>query len=445
MKEKYAQGGVRKITKTTKARNGRTKTVTVGWRGYLRYQVDNPNYVEPPEQGEDTRTPAQRRRKAWREITQAFDQNSVKTKSDALDALAEWKSTLNDQAEKEQEKSGARKTVAQYVTTYIDTIEAAGTVRPSGISDYRTSAKRISEGIGDVVLADLTPEMIQEWETSLLKAGKGTNTVLKYHRLLNSVFRHAIETRDLDWNPCTAVKKPKRKPPTPNSLTANQHARLIATLAAMAPSQTVTAATIAVYTGMREGEICGLKWKYCDLDAGIIHIENAVARAGGKTYEDAPKTDAGRRDVPIHPNLATALKRRRAEMLSKIEETGETVTPEEFAEYYVIGYADGRYISPTIVSRNWKALSESFELTGTQGRAITFHDLRHTFATRAIAAGADVKAVAAVLGHSDAHVTLNVYADADKESKLRAVALVGQSIAEQGTVEPYAELAQPGK
>ena len=72
-------------------------------------------------------------------------------------------------------------------------------------------------------------------------------------------------------------------------------------------------------------------------------------------------------------------------------------------------------------------MSESFGLVGTQGRKITFHDLRHSFATRAVAAGADVKAVSSVLGHANAAMTLNVYADADPDSKRRATNLVQQA------------------
>ena len=87
-------------------------------------------------------------------------------------------------------------------------------------------------------------------------------------------------------------------------------------------------------------------------------------------------------------------------------------------------------------------MAKAFGLVGTQGRRPTFHDLRHSFATRAIAQGADVKSVAAVLGHVDAHVTLNIYADADKESKKRAMALVGQAIEVHGVIEPYAELME---
>ena len=348
-----------------------------------------------------------------------------------------------EQAKREAIESAKprNKTIAEYVTAYIDALESAGSVRPSAISDYRTSVKRIAEGIGEVKLADLTPTMIQAWEADLLNAGRGVNTVLKYHRLLNSVYNYAIRVRDFDWNPCAAVVKPKRVAPSPNSLTAEQHARLLATLAAMGPSPIVTAATIAAYTGMREGEITGLKWKCYDADSGTIHIAQSIAKAGGKTYVSDPKTAASKRDIPVHSGLAAMLDRRRAAMVAELEEKGVTLSESEFAELYVCGSVEGRYLDNTHLSRSWKALADAFDLTGTQGRRVTFHDLRHSFATRAIAAGADVKSVAAVLGHTDAHVTLNVYADADKESKRRAVNLMGAAIAAHSDAEPFAELA----
>ena len=130
-------------------------------------------------------------------------------------------------------------------------------------------------------------------------------------------------------------------------------------------------------------------------------------------------------------------------MARDLQEVGITPKPEEFGKLYVIGSIDGRFRDPLRICKEWKSLSESFGLSGTQGRAITFHDLRHSFATRAIAAGADVKAVAAVLGHTNAAITLNVYADADPESKRRASDLVSSAITAQGDVLPYAVSVKP--
>lgn len=461
-KHKYTQMQSKAKREITRVVDGEEITF-IRFRGILRAREDNPQFVEKPA-GEDTRTWQHKRRYYWREVTRTMEVEKVtkgrksakrkaeETEANIVSALEEWRDELEaEEARAEAEATAAAEpaqplpnadtSISEYVRAYVDTLEAAGSVRPSAISDYRTSCRRISEGIGDVTLGELTPTMIQAWEARLLKAGKGVNTVLKYHRLLNSVYKHAIDVRDVDWNPCQAVKKPKRVAPSPNSLDANQHARLCATLNAMGATQTVTAATIALFTGMRQGEVCGLRWKSYDRDAGTLRVDKAIAKAGGRKYETEPKTEASRRTVPVHPMLAATLEQRRERMVDELQQAGVTLGDKEFGELYVCGTVDGRYYDPTVLSRTWKGLAESFDLIGTQGRRVTFHDLRHSFATRAIAEGADVKAVAAVLGHSDAHVTLNVYADADKESKARAVALVGHGIQQQGDVKPFAALA----
>lgn len=406
-------------------KNGRGR-----WQGFLRYKN---------EAGK------------WRQISMTFSP-TVKTKRQAEKALQEWRNEmeLQEVASAEAEDTANAKpttadvTVGEYVSDYVDTLEVAGTVRPSAVTDYRNSAKRITEGLGGIKMGELTTGMIQKWEAGLLRSGRSASTVLKYHRLLNSVFRHAIDAHELAWNPCTAVKKPRRKTPMPNSLTNNQLARLAATLASLEPTPTVTAAAIAAYTGMREGEICGLRWKSYDKDTRNIRVVNAIAKAGGKTYETEPKTSASRRDVPVSEQLAVMLERRRVAMVEELQEAGIELDNDEFGKLFVIGTIYGQYQHPVVLSKSWKELAGSFGLIGTQGRPVTFHDLRHTFATTAIAGGSDVKAAAGVLGHSDAHVTLNVYADSTPDAKRRTVNLVAHVIAAQGNVEPFAENALPG-
>ena len=435
---KYTTGGLRETTRTVRMRNGRTKKEHVCWRGYLRYSEPNPDYVERPKDGsKDTRTAAQRRRTVWREVTTSFDPETVRTKSDATDALAAWKARMNHEAVSDALPS-AQSTVGAYVSSYVDDLEASGSVEPRTASEYRITAKRIAEGFPHTSLRDLTPTMIQKWENGLTRKGLAPATVLKYHRLLSEVCKHAVNVDELPKNPCAPVKTPKQAAHSPNSLTAEGYARLAATLDGMEPTPLVIAATIALHTGMRQGEVCGLRWRDYDPQAATIAINEAIGKASGTNYSKAPKTKSSRRIVPVSPQLAAALERRRVAMVEELQEAALTLSAEEFGALFVIGYTDGRYHSPTLISRGWKSLSGAFGLTGTQGRAITFHDLRHSFATRAIAAGADVKAVAAVLGHANAAITLNVYADADPESKRRASNLIAQAIAEQGEVQPYA-------
>lgn len=439
--DRYTRGGLRENTRTVKARNGRSKVEHVSWRGYLKYSEPNPYHVERPADGPDARTAQQRRRTIWREVSTTFDPNTVRTRAEAADALAEWKRRMNSEA-RGNDMPGTDTTVGEYVNAFIDDLEASGNVERRTVSEYRTTAKRIREGFTDVTMNDLTPTMIQKWENGLTKKGLAPATVLKYHRLLSEVCKHAVDVRELSWNPCAPVKTPKRAEHSPNALTAEGYARLAATLDAMEPTPTVTAAAIAMHTGLRQGEVCALRWRDYDPEARAITVRESIGRAAGTNYVKAPKTKSSRRNVPISPQLARALERRRAAMLAELQECGLDLDGDEFGALYIVGYIDGRFHSPALIGRGWRALSAAFGLTGTQGRAVTFHDLRHSFATRAIAAGADVKAVSAVLGHTNAAMTLNVYADADPESKRRAADLVARAITAQGELEPYATAAR---
>ena len=184
------------------------------------------------------------------------------------------------------------------------------------------------------------------------------------------------------------------------------------------------AVKIALHTGMREQELCGLRWKDVDMKAGVLHIRNVIGRDGGKTYEKEPKTGGSRRDVPISPEVAEALNMRRAQMAEECMETGIALTP----DHHVIGRIDGSYMNPHSLWRDWKAIAKSLGLVGTEGKVPVFHDLRHTFATAAIASGADVKSVSSILGHANAAMTLNIYASADAEAKRRAMERASKEI-----------------
>ncbi len=338
--------------------------------------------------------------------------------------------------------AASQPTVGEYMDEFIAMLEASRNVERVTVHNYRRTSKRIKESLGNVKLTDLTPRMIQQWEASMLEEGLAPSTVLKHHRLLSEVCKHAVDLDLLVKNPVSSVKPPKQVMASPNSLTVEQFARLAVTLETLEPSQVVTAAALALFTGMRQGEVCGLRWRAYDPEKRTIEVVESIGNAGGSTYSKAPKTRASKRAIPVPNRLYVLLERRRREMVAELQESGVTLTHEEFGRLYVTGYVDGRYLNPTVLGREWKALSKAFGLIGTQGRPICYHDLRHSYATVGIAAGADVKSVSANLGHSNAALTLNVYADADPESKRRASNLIERTVADAGEVEPFAQLAE---
>ena len=98
-------------------------------------------------------------------------------------------------------------------------------------------------------------------------------------------------------------------------------------------------------------------------------------------------------------------------------------------DMYVIGNIGGGFHDTVYLGKQWTALARSYGLRGVTGETVTFHDLRHTFATTAVAQGVDVKTVSSILGHANAAMTLNVYASADPDAKRRAADTVAEAMA----------------
>ncbi len=96
-------------------------------------------------------------------------------------------------------------------------------------------------------------------------------------------------------------------------------------------------------------------------------------------------------------------------------------------EVYVVGRGD-RWADPSVLGREWGVFAKLNGVRGTEGRLCTFHDLRHTWATAAVAAGIDIKTVSSNLGHANAAMTLNIYASADPEAKRRAAEVMDSVI-----------------
>lgn len=182
-------------------------------------------------------------------------------------------------------------------------------------------------------------------------------------------------------------------------------------------TEVTVAALISIYTGLREGEVCGLQWRDVDIVAGVLWVRRSIGVGDKGSYVKAPKTDKTR-DVALPASLAKVLDKWKVHQTLAFAEKGALLRP----DHYVIGDPLG-FLCPATVSRGWKLLSTMIGIKGTAGRTPTFHDLRHTWATMYLAAGGDVKTAASNLGHANAAMTLNVYASCGPEAKRRAAEL----------------------
>jgi integrase len=458
------------------------------YRGVLKYAVPNPDYVEDtrsenqrrrgrgkfvnPDYVEDTREPNQRYPYVMKQITRVFDDEATRailndptrkaptTKSDAMTVLTAW----HKQMEAEYAAPDGALTVWEYVTHYIDnrermrwTDEKGRThgVQDSTLKDYRGTMRYLKDGkaIDGIPLRELTPRDVEQWESSLLASGLSGTTALKAHRLLKQVCKHAVEVDDLPKTPVRGFKAPSRSTGKPNALDAEGRRRAMLGIDAMEPSPTKLAAELALYTGMRRGEICALTWGCVDLE-GIawegtdergpkLRVVQAFGVRKGGAFLKAPKTVKGRRVIPLSGTIIATLQAQRAAMWDEwsaaMRKAKLKPTVAAFNTLYVVGDAKGNPCGLDTLTHNWAQAAREMGLTGTRDRLCTLHDLRHSYATNAISRGVDVASVAAVLGHEQTSTTLDMYTDEDSAAKRRAMQVVASDLdaARTGNVLPF--------
>lgn len=178
------------------------------------------------------------------------------------------------------------------------------------------------------------------------------------------------------------------------------------------------AVLICLYTGLRIGELCALKWENIDFLNKCIIVNKTVQRVQkkGKSYPLAktalvvtsPKTKNAQRKIPIPSVLYSILKTYYGK--EKI-----------MNEHYVFVNKSGDMIDPRTVQYHFKRI---IELTNIQ--TITFHALRHTFATRCIELGMDIKTLSEILGHSNVSTTMNIYVHSTEIQKFKQMELLSQ-------------------
>ena len=268
-------------------------------------------------------------------------------------------------------------------------------------------------------IGEITPEIIRMHESSLAQRGLAGSTLKHHHSFLASVFKEAVVNRKIPYSPIASIRSPKARARPINSLTEEGRDEVLSLLQKRIPDDFSTAVFIALATGMRRGEICALRWTDIDFRSKMISVNYSYSKdMRGGYVMTSPKDPGGsdsKRTIPIGDNLIVVLTLRSKAMRDARNMLGLPWKP----TLYVVGNPmTEKPYSPDMISRDWRAFVQSNAIYGSQAVHPVFHDLRHTFATLAIRSKAiDVKALAGILGHKDASMTLNVYADGLEDSK----------------------------
>lgn len=209
----------------------------------------------------------------------------------------------------------------------------------------------------------------------------------------------AVAWKYIAYNPASNIKPPKRPRKRRTVWTPDQ---IQAFLLSVQRDRFAPLFLLELTTGIRRGQICGLKWSAVDLDAGEITVhDNRVVVAGHARDKAGGKTENADQTISIDRATVAALRRWREIQDSEREFFGGDYP----ADDYVFTYQDGRPVHPDSIRQRFDRLAAAAGLP-----RITFHDLRHSYATGALRAGVSPKVVSERIGHANIGFILETYA-----------------------------------
>ena len=249
---------------------------------------------------------------------------------------------------------------------------------------------------------------------------KAHSTVVKAYTILNSLFKMAYLADAIPRNPMDKVARPKprkgeAKPKEPEAYTAQEVGEILASLE-NEPLKWQTFIRLLIDTGVRRGEACGLQWQDIDFKQSTATIRRNLCYTPKKgVYIDTPKSDKSR-VVDLGPDTLVLLRQLRTDQASRA-----------MSAFVFTQEGSPEPMHPTSPTHYFRQFSRRYGIQDFHP-----HKLRHTFASVAITAGADVASVSEALGHSDKAVTLRMYTHADAESRRRASQIFRDAIKKAG-------------
>ena len=270
-------------------------------------------------------------------------------------------------------------------------------------------ANRVKCELGSKHVSSVTAEDVQKMYHRLLDRGLSVNTVRHIHSMLHIAMDAAVHSHLTAQNPTNLAAPPRAKRGEMHILTEQQ---LDTFMAAIRQDETwYDFFYTEITTGLRRGEICGLRWQDFDEKNGILHVRRTLHMEDGRLVAGATKTGCGTREIVLPDGTAEMLQKRKASSYS------EWIFPNPTKPELPL--------SPSTAYNKLKEILKRANLPD-----IRFHDLRHTFSTHALANGVDAKTLAGILGHTNASFTLDTYTHVTDDMKKTASGIVGDFMEE---------------
>ena len=309
-----------------------------------------------------------------------------------------------------------RMTLGEWMDKWLDEYMIFA-IRESTLDSYRGMVNnQVKPFIGNKQLASLTTADIQKFYNKIKKEGRvrehpvhgktlADSMVRSVHMMLHEALDLAVKERLLAKNPTNGTTIPKCNYPEKQILVDNQLETFLEAIRGQ--EYWCDFFYVEVMTGLRRGEICGLKWQDIDFEENKLRVKRSVSvKRGGGVNIGETKTETGVRCIEMPPSVADLLKNRKQSAIT---------------EWVFPAFLNPEQpIHPQAAYRKLKVILKNAELP-----MIRFHDLRHTFATHATQGGVDPKTLAGILGHTNASFTLDTYTHVTSDMQKSASAIVG--------------------
>lgn len=270
--------------------------------------------------------------------------------------------------------------------------------KPTTCQGYNQKIKNdIKPILGKIKLQTLTPIHLQKFYSLKLDSGLSRNTIKQLHAIIHSALKQAVKWQLVAFNVSDNVEPPKPDLYQPTVYTKEQ---ILTLMNDSKDSSIYLPIMIAIFTGMRRGEICGLKWNNIDFENKTISIIETLYNIKdiGLIF-DTPKSKKSIRKISISDTLIRILKDEfvRQEQQKQIDKTYNS-------NNVVCCNLDGTLINPDSINPKFERILNRLQLP-----KIRFHDLRHSHASLLLEQGAQLKVISDRLGHSTISITADIY------------------------------------
>ncbi len=317
----------------------------------------------------------------------------------ARNGLRDFHAGLERERELERKLAPAQELdLSHWLEYWMDSIVRPNRAETTVYAYQKIIDNHIDPALGTVPLKRLTPKMVQEYYTEIQRAnGLSSNTMRRHHDLLSSALRSAVRQDVIPASPMERVEPPRVRT-TESYFYNNQELKLL--YQKIEGNILELAVKLAGSLGMRREEICGLKWENVDLQRHLVLIREARTAYGATIVQKETKNRSSVRTLYLPDEVYLLLEQEQARQQQERCLQSPTYNPTD----HVILDAKGVPYSPNALSLAFTRFVKKNDLP-----RLTFHGLRHTFATIASCQGASLFDIGKALGHSTPATTGRIY------------------------------------